>query len=231
MSEQPSEAEKKELLHYLTGFVSENKKQLFDKVIQNRTRYLTVVIEDLFQPHNISAVLRTCDCFGIQDVHIIENRNRFEVNPDIALGSSKWLTIHRYNSGKEAVLNAINQLKNSGYRIVAATPDINNRTLTEFFPDSKTALLFGTELQGLSQPALTNADELIRIPMFGFTESFNISVSVAIILHALTEKLRASAISWQLGDDEITDIKLDWVKNVVKRVDLFEQRFRSRKNF
>ena len=85
------------LFEYLTGFLTEHRKSLFSQIIENRTRYLTVVLEDIYQPQNASAVLRTCDCFGIQDVHIIENKNEYRISPDVALGSSQWLNINRHN--------------------------------------------------------------------------------------------------------------------------------------
>jgi tRNA (guanosine-2'-O-)-methyltransferase len=225
MEEALLKSQKKELLDHLLGFISPNKKNLFETIINYRTRYITVVVEDIFQAHNISAVLRTCDCFGIQDVHIIENRNKFEVNQDIALGSSKWITLKKFDSGENSALSTINFLKDKGYRIVAATPHKNDKLLNELNLDSKTALLFGTEMGGLSNISIQNADEFVKIPMYGFTESFNISVSVAIILHYLTEKLRSSEIIWKLDADEMTDVKLCWVKNVLKRSDLIEKRF------
>ena len=216
---------KEKLLDYLLDFVSENKKQLFEKIIQSRTKHITVILEDIFQPHNASAVLRTCDCFGIQDVHIIENKNIYEVNPDVALGSSKWLNLYKYNSTDNNTIEAFNSLREKGYRIVATTPHENNCLLEELNLDSKIALVFGTELEGLSEIAINNADEFVKIPMYGFTESFNISVSAAIILHFLTEKLKKSNINWELSEKEIIDIKLNWVKNVVKRSDLLEKKF------
>ncbi len=213
------------LLGHLMEFVSENKKQLFEKIIQYRTKHITVVLEDIFQPHNASAVLRTCDCFGIQDVHIIENKNEYEINPDVALGSSKWLNLYKYNTLEDNTLDTFKLLREQGYRIVATTPHKNDCTLDELNLDSKIALVFGTELNGLSDIAIDNADEFVKIPMYGFTESYNISVSAAIILHYLTEKLRNSTLNWELTDMEKTEIKLNWVKNVVKRSDLLEQKF------
>ncbi len=216
---------KNELLQHLYQFISDNKRNLFEQNIQYRTRHITLVLEDIFQPHNASAVLRTCDCFGIQDVHIIENKNEYEVNPDVALGSSKWLNLHKYNQTENNTVNTFNSLRKQGYRIVATTPHKNDCSLEDLNLDTKIALVFGTELNGLSQTAIDNADEFVKIPMYGFTESFNISVSAAIILHHLTEKLRNSSLKWELTDIEKTEIKLNWVKNVVKRSDLLEQEF------
>lgn len=220
--------QKKELLHFLERFISENKNNLFREIIDNRTRHLTVVLEDIFQPHNASAVLRSCDCFGIQDIHIIENRNQYEVNPDVALGSSKWLTLTKYNASPNNTQETIQKLKSKGYTIVATTPHNNQTTLNQIDISKKTALLFGTELNGLSDIALENADTFLRIPMFGFTESFNISVSAAIILYKLTDRLHQSDINWQLTEKEKLDIRLAWAKSVVRNSSAIEEEFMIR---
>ncbi|MCK4664528.1 MAG: RNA methyltransferase [Bacteroidales bacterium] len=217
---------KKKLIQYLSEFLTDKRFEIFEKVLDNRTNYITVVLEDLYQPHNASAVLRTCDCFGIQDVHIIENKNKYEVNPDIALGSSKWLNLIKYNKKGNNTLEAIKALKTKGYRIVATTPYNNDIILEDFdLKKGKVALFFGTELQGLSKLMLDNADEFLKIPMFGFTESFNISVSASIILHHLTYKLRNSKINRQINKEEKLDIMLKWLKESIKKSDLLEKEF------
>lgn len=213
------------LLDHLISFVSENKQILFNKIIQQRTKHFTVVLENIFQPQNASAVLRTCDLFGVQDVHIIENNNIYEVNPDVALGSSKWLNLEKYNNAENNTLAAYKILKEKGYRIVATTPHNNDVLLDDLDITKKTAFVFGTELNGLTQEAIDHADAYVKIPMYGFTESFNISVSAAIIMHHITEKLRKSAINWQLTEEEIIDIKLNWARNVVKRSELIIEKF------
>ena len=219
--------QKENLLQHLLKFVSENKKNLFYQIIQHRTRHLTVVLDDIYQPHNASAVLRTCDCFGIQDVHIIESKNPYEVNPDVALGSSKWLTLIKYRSQENNLLSAYKSLRENGYNIIATTPHKRDVLLNDLDISNKTALVFGNELSGLSGEAIDQADGYVKIPMVGFTESFNISVSAAIILNRLTEKLWNSTINWQLTDEEKTDILLNWCKKVVKRSELLEEMFRK----
>jgi tRNA (guanosine-2'-O-)-methyltransferase len=175
-------------------------------------------------------VLRTCDCFGIQDVHIIENRNKYRINPDVALGANKWLTLIKYNKQKNNSLAAINLLKDKGYRIVATTPHSNDTNLEDYdLNKGKTAFVFGTELRGLSEDVINNADEYIKIPMFGFTESFNVSVSAAIILHHLTFNLRNSEIDWHLSADEIKEVKLAWLRKSVKNAQLIEKEFLKKK--
>jgi len=219
---------KKEILTFLSSYLTDNRKQLFDKIIQYRTRYITVVLEDIYQPHNASAVLRSADLTGIQDIHIIENRNRYEVNPEVAMGSSKWLNLVKYNKSKENTLEAYDVLRKQGYRIVATTPHAEDKNPDEISLDGKIALVFGTELKGLSETAIQNADEYLRIPMYGFTESYNISVSAALTLFTLTEKLRKSDISWQLSKDEKLDILLEWTRRSIKRSELIEKEFLQR---
>jgi tRNA (guanosine-2'-O-)-methyltransferase len=141
------------------------------------------------------------------------------------MGSSKWLNLHKYNSNENNTIDTFNSLRKKGYRIVATTPHENDFLLEDLNLDSKIALVFGTELEGLSDTVIQNADEFVQIPMYGFTESFNISVSAAIILHYLTEKLKKSNIKWELSENEKTDIKLYWVRNVVKRSELLEKEF------
>jgi tRNA (guanosine-2'-O-)-methyltransferase len=222
---------KKQLFDYLSGFITAERLAKFREIVAMRTRYVTVVLEDIYQPHNASAVLRSCDCFGVQDVHIIENRNRYEVNPDVALGASKWLTMIKYNQGENNTPEALEALRRKGYRIVATTPHKDDVTLQEL-PVEKgpVALLFGTELKGLTETALSLADEYVKIPMYGFTESFNISVSAAISLFYLTEKIRNTEVGWQLSENEKTDILLEWARQTVKRSDLLEKEFLKRQN-
>jgi len=216
---------KEKLLEHLLTFITDNRSELFMKVIAQRTRHITVVLEDIYQPHNASAVLRTCDLTGVQDVHIIENKNVYDVNPDVAMGSSKWLDLIKYNGFEDNTAEAFKQLKQKGYRIVATTPHKNDKSLEDISLDGKMAFVFGTEMHGLSEGAIQMADEYVRIPMVGFTESYNISVSAALVLYTLTQKLRKSAINWQLNEDEQVDILLEWARRSINRPELIEKKF------
>jgi tRNA (guanosine-2'-O-)-methyltransferase len=214
------------LIGYLSEFVTRDRLKTFDKVLDHRTRYISVVLEDLYQPHNASAVLRTCDCFGIQDVHIIENRNTYSISADVALGSNKWLTLKKYNRTEFNTPDTYRTLRSAGYRIVATTPHRDDTTLNDFdLKKGKLVLVFGTELEGLSETAIKEADEYLRIPMVGFTESFNISVAAAIILWQLTSRLKRSTIRWQLLPHERTELKLAWLKRSIKKSDLLIREF------
>ena len=216
---------KNQLLSHLSSYLTDRRKARFEEVIKYRTRYVTVVLEDVFQSHNASAVLRSCDLTGIQDIHAIENRNEYDVNTEIDMGSSKWLNLYRYNKQKNNTSEAFNVLRKKGYRIVATTPHKNDYTLDTLPLEGRFALVFGTELTGLSPIAIEQADEFLRIPMYGFTESYNISVSAALAMFTLTERLRKSNINWQLSQEEKEDILLEWSRRSVRSAANIEKAF------
>lgn len=207
--------EKKELIAYLAGFISEKRKQRFDEVISHRTDHLRIVLENLYQAHNASAVLRSCDCFGIQNVHFIENKNNMKISADVAMGSSNWLTIHRHKGAENNTRETLLHLKSLGYKIVATTPHKNDYTIDELPVDEKMALVFGTEIDGITQDVFELADEFVKIPMYGFTESFNISVCAALCMYELTTRMRKQVKNYQLTEEEQTDVYLDWLKTSI----------------
>ncbi len=213
------------LLDHLFNFVTENKQQLFNQIITERTRHVTVVLENIYQPQNASAVIRSCDVFGIQDLHVIENDNKYNLNPKVVLGASKWVNLYKYNRHENNTLNCINQLKSKGYRVYATTPHTNDMLISDIPLDNKCAFMFGTELTGLSETAMKNADGFVKIPMYGFTESLNISVSAAVLLYEVSKRLKESKINWQLSDEEKIEQLLIWAKKVVKNSDLIENEF------
>ena len=219
---------KQDLLNYLLEFLSENKKNLFDKIIAERTKHVTVVVEDVFQPQNASAVLRTCDVFGIQDVHIIENENEYNVNPKVVHGASKWINLNKYNEKENNTLDCINKLKSDGYKVYGTTPHTNDCLIQDISLDDKVALMFGTEMTGLSDIAMKNVDGFVKIPMYGFTESLNISVSAAISLYELSKRLKESEINWQLTEEEKTEQLIVWAKKVIKDGERIEQLYLSK---
>jgi tRNA (guanosine-2'-O-)-methyltransferase len=214
-----NKAEKEALIEHLLSYVTDNKREKMHAVLENRTRYVTVVLEDLFQPHNASAALRTCDIFGVQDVHVVEAQHTFKAVPTIAMGATKWLNVHSYTS----ITDSIDALKKQGYRIVATTPHTNSYTLPELPLDQKMALVFGSEQTGLSEAALASADMFVKIPMYGFVESFNVSVSVALCLYDVINRLHSSMYAWQLSEEEKQDIMLEWIKRVSKTAVLVEK--------
>lgn len=203
-----------DLLAYLEGFLTEERRQRFLEILKHRTKHLTVVTEDVFHLHNTSAVIRSCDAFGIQEVHVVEDRFGKRVDKNIALGAEQWVDVHRYRTATAC----IKALKEQGYRIIATTPHLEATPLPQFFSNTPTALCFGTEKEGLSKEILQHADGFLTIPMVGFSESLNVSVSVAIILQTLTQKLKNSGLDWQLTATEVLEKRLDWTKKSIKSI-------------
>ena len=209
------------LLEHLETYLTPERKARFDSVLPNRTKHFTVATEDVYQLHNTSAVIRTCDIFGIQEVHIVEERNSKRIDREIAMGSQKWVDLQRFHTVKDCIQN----LKDNGYQIVATTPHENDQVLANFDFSKKSCFFFGRETEGLSQEVLEAADCFLKIPMVGFTESLNISVSAAIILQDVTNKLRQSDIKWQMTKEEQLEKRLDWISKTLKSYEKIVARF------
>ncbi|UZD38283.1 RNA methyltransferase [Capnocytophaga ochracea] len=203
-----------ELLTYLEHFITEERKERFLQVISARTNHFTVAMEDVFQMHNTSAVVRTCEVFGVQQAHSIEGRFGKRLDAKIAMGAQKWVDVFRYNDTQ----SCIDALCAQGYQIVATTPHKDAYFLNDFDISKKSAFFFGTEKEGLSEQVLSQADTYLKIPMVGFTESLNISVAVAIVLQQLTDKLRHSQVAWQLTDEERLNTLINWTKKSIRNV-------------
>ena len=215
------------LLNYFESFLTENRRQLFKNVLENRTRHFTIVLEDIFQSHNASAVVRTCDIFGVQDVHVIENKYNNKISRHVAKGSQKWLNQYRYRNDGDNTKSCLDGLKKAGYQIVATTPHNDSCLLQDFDVSKKTAFVFGEEAEGVSNYVIENSDGFLKIPMVGFTESLNISVATAIILQDVTTKLRNSDINWELSKEEKEVLYIDWVKKTIKNVDKIEAHYQQ----
>lgn len=231
--------QKQKAFEHISGFMVPERKEKLEAALKNRTRYVSVMLEDIYQPQNASAVLRSCDAFGVQNVHVVENRNTYRINPDVTMGAHKWLTLRRYKSRTietdvefpeaqdpppgglsskyddrapvPATENCLKELKAQGYNLVATSPHRSAVSLDALPLDRPLVLLFGTELQGLTPRALELCDTRLKIPMYGFSESFNISVSAALCLYETTKRLRESSVNWALSEAERVNLQLEWV--------------------
>lgn len=210
-----------DLLDYLQSFLTERRVQLFDKVLRERTTHFTVAVEDVYQLHNTSAVIRSCESFGVQELHVIEEVNAKRIDREIAMGAQKWVDVSRHNSAS----SCIKSLREQGYKIVATSPHKDAHRLEEFDVTEKAAIFFGRETEGLSDLVMEEADDFIYIPMVGFTESLNISVSAAITLQHIMTKLKASGVDWKFSEQELFVKKLDWTRKMIKDVARIEQRY------
>ena len=199
------------LVEYLESLLTTRRRKLFRKVVAQRTNHLTVVTQDVYQLHNTSAVIRSCDVFGVQNIHVIEEVNLKKIDREIAMGAQKWVDVNRSSS----TADTIGALRKKGYRIVGTSPH-KGIALQKFNISAPAAIFFGTETEGLSQEVMKEADEFIHIPMVGFTESLNISVSAAIILQDLTARLRDSSLDWQLSEEEKLYKRFDWARKNIK---------------
>jgi len=213
--------QKKLLVDYLLAFVTENKKARMKEVLDNRTRHLTLILEDIYQHHNASAVVRTAEIFGVQDLHVIEKRNKFHPANGIALGSSQWIDVHHYKTTAACLA----ELKQRGYRIVVTMPDPKACSLFDLPLDNKLALVFGTEGTGITPEAMQMADEFVTIPMYGFTESYNVSVSAALCMQRIITDLHRSTIDWSLSEEEKLEIQHRWLRIIVRASAMLESEF------
>ncbi|WP_192349761.1 RNA methyltransferase [Algoriphagus sp. Y33] len=218
-------------LDYLSQYITVHKKAVMEKVLAQRTRFLTVVLEDIFKPHNASAVLRTCDCFGIQDVHVIEKVNAYKINPYVTRGASQWVDLHKYYSKEgSAVQDCFSSLRDRGYKIYGTSPLPGSISIYDLEPDEKLALVFGNEHEGISAEVQESVDGLVHIPMLGFTESFNISVAASIMLYEQVKKVeRYEHPDFYLTEQEKQLLRMKWYRSVVKRADVHEKAYLSSK--
>jgi tRNA (guanosine-2'-O-)-methyltransferase len=205
------------LLEALYSIITPAKIEKFERIAAERTRHVTVAVENLYQEHNASAVMRSCDCFGIQDLHIIEKDNKFNVNKDIALGAGQWVNHYHYTDILYPTTTCIQTLKDKGYKIASTTPHTDAYTINDVPIDEPIAFLFGTEQTGLSEKALDLSDYYVKIPMVGFTESFNISVSAALTINTVRTRLENQEnLNWKISKEEQTALKIEWCKNIIK---------------
>ena len=220
-------AQEHQLIQHFAKYITDHKKEFIQKVVDQRTRHITVVLEDIYQSQNASAVVRTCECMGLQDVHIVENTAKYEVNTRVLKGSHKWMNLVRYKShDRNNTDTCFEQLRKQQYTIYAADPAEEGLSIHDLDPTTgRIAVVFGNELHGVSSHTLTQSDKKVRIPMYGFTESLNISVSVAITLNTLISKLRHGEWRYGLSAEEKDVLTLQWYRKVVRKSEVVEREF------
>ena len=201
----------------LLPFLSEERIARFERVLDQRTRHLTVVMENVFQSRNASAVMRSCDGFGLQDVHLIEDVNPWVPNRGVSKGTNAWLTLHRYRSAADPTAACLDRLRRSGYQIAVTSPHVDGYDVTDLPIDQPVAVVMGTEWEGVSERMLEEADLHVAIPMHGFAESLNISVAAAVIIHELNRRLRELPRErWALSEDEKRELRAQWAMASVR---------------
>lgn len=205
---------------YLAEMVTPERKEKFEQTLDLRTNYLTAVIEDVRHAQNAGAVVRSCECFGVQQMHVIENEKEFILHSDVVCGSAQWVDVFRWNApDADNTGDCLKKLKEQGYAIAATTlrNDLPLMSPEEIPLDRPLALCMGNEEFGLSDQVHALADYYVRIPMYGFTRSFNISVSAALCLRALIQRLHESAVDWHLSLEERAKITRKWIRASLKQ--------------
>jgi tRNA (guanosine-2'-O-)-methyltransferase len=215
------------VLEKFREILTPHKVELFKRIAEDRTRHISIALEDLFHEHNASAVIRSCDCFGIQDLYAIEDKNKYVLQRNIALGSGRWIDLNRFTNKETASSDCVDHLRAQGYKIVATSPHANAYTAETLPLEAPVALFFGTERRGLSDEILSIADYHLAIPMYGFTESLNLSVSVAIVLQGLRNRLHQGSIDWKLSQEAQDALQIVWSTRILNGGEALEKQFRT----
>jgi len=215
------------LFNFLANNLSSNRVCKFNKILPERTKHFVAVVEDIYQERNASAIIRTCDCFGIQELNIIENKNKYKISKHIAKGSENWLDLKVFDEHKNNSQTCLSELKNKGYQIVCTIPGKGAVNISELCIKKKSAIVFGGEKEGITKTALNYADITVKIPTIGFNQSLNISVAAAIIFYELTNRLKRSKINWSLNESEKIDTKINWALKSIKNSDKLLKHFKS----
>ena len=212
-TEEHSEEWLRERLEYMTQFITEERREVLRRTVSKRTHYMRILTENMFHPQNASAIMRHCEAFGIQQIHTVEDRCKFDPSVNIVRGTQKWVDVEHHENTREALA----ALKAEGYRIVATTPHRCSATPESFdVTKGKFALVFGTEHAGISDEVIEAADDFLMIPMCGMVESLNVSASAAILIYMLSERIRQSVEGWQLSDAEQLKLLTRWTITSVR---------------
>ena len=206
--------------------ITPNKVELFEKIAAQRSKHLVIALENIQQDHNASAVMRSMDCLGFQELHLVEKNNRYEFQRDIALGAARWLDVIQHQEEPEPVLDAIQHLRSKGFKIVATTPHRDAYTPQNLPLDQPIALFFGAEKHGISEELQSHADYFVKIPMHGFTESYNVSVSAAILMSALRTRMLHENIPFIMNEKAQTELKISWCEKILNGGPALAEKYR-----
>ena len=203
----------RERLDFMSQFLTDERKEVIRRTLASRTHYMRILTENMFHPQNASAIMRHCEAFGIQQIHTVEDRCKFDPSVNIVRGTQKWVDVEHHDTTAEA----LDTLKSEGYRIIATTPHRCSTTPETFdVTKGKFALVFGTEHAGISEEVIEAADEFLMIPMCGMVESLNVSASAAILIYMLSQRIRNQVEDWRLSDAEHLRLLTRWTISSVR---------------
>ena len=200
------------LYPYLCSFILPERVSKMDIMAAKSSSYVLPVLEDVYQYRNAAAVVRSAEGCGFHRVVAMESKNRFEPNLEVTKGAETWVRVDRMAH----TLQSLEKLRTDGYRLVAVSPERDATPLPAYLPKQRTALIFGTEWQGVTEDFLHYCDETVSIPMYGFTQSFNVSVAAALCLYDLKQKLLQHKIEHYLTAEEQVQLKIQWAVRSLK---------------
>ena len=212
-----------EIYDYLQQFLTDERLSKIEHFSKESSDFVLPVMEDVYQFRNAAAIVRSVEACGFHHVVALEEENVFNPNLKVTKGAETWVQVEKMPNN----LDSLKEIKKRGYRILAVSPEKNATMLPDYEVKEPIALVFGTELEGVSDEILDFADETLAIPMFGFTKSFNVSVAAAICMYELKQKLMKSGIEYQLSDEKLLELKIRWAKNSIKSSEQILERFLS----
>ena len=210
-----------ETFDYLKQFLTDERLSKIEHFSKESSDFVLPVMEDVYQFRNAAAIVRSVEACGFHHVVALEEENVFNPNLKVTKGAETWVQVEKMPNN----LDSLKEIKSRGYRILAVSPEKNATMLPDYEVKEPIALVFGTELEGVSDEILDFADETLAIPMFGFTKSFNVSVAAAICMYELKQKLIKSEIEYQLSDEKLLELKIRWAKNSIKSSEQILERF------
>ncbi len=210
-----------EIYDYLQQFLTDERLSKIEHFSKESSDFVLPVMEDVYQFRNAAAIVRSVEACGFHHVVALEEENVFNPNLKVTKGAETWVQVEKMPNN----LDSLKEIKSRGYRILAVSPEKNATMLPDYEVKEPIALVFGTELEGVSDEILDFADETLAIPMFGFTKSFNVSVAAAICMYELKQKLIKSGIEYKLSDEKLLELKIRWAKNSIKSSEQILERF------
>lgn len=213
-----------ETFDYLKQFLTDERLRKIEHFSQESSDFVLPVMEDVYQFRNAAAIVRSVEACGFHHVVALEEENVFNPNLKVTKGAETWVKVEKMPNN----LDSLKEIKNRGYKILAVSPENNATMLPDYEVKEPIALVFGTELEGVSDEILDFADETLAIPMFGFTKSFNVSVAAAICMYELKQKLMKSGIDYKLSDEKLLEMKIRWTVNSIRSGEELLERFLNR---
>ena len=213
-----------ETFDYLKQFLTDERLSKIEHFSQESSDFVLPVMEDVYQFRNAAAIVRSVEACGFHHVVALEEENVFNPNLKVTKGAETWVKDEKMPNN----LDSLKEIKNRGYKILAVSPEKDATMLPDYDVKEPIALVFGTELEGVSDEILDFADETLAIPMYGFTKSFNVSVAAAICMYELKQKLMKSGIDYKLSEEKLLEMKIRWTVNSIRSGEELLERFLNR---